>query len=88
MTCEGRHDIMMFCKSQILPDPKADGFLKHEKKSPTRVLAAALYIVLERKYFEERTSRADIASMFSITTSQLTKAVMGVDYESGPHQTK
>ena len=88
MTCEGCHDIMMFCKSQILPDPKADEFLKHERKSPTPVLAAALYIVLERKYFEERTSRSDIASMFSITTAQLTKAVMGVDYESGPHQTK
>ena len=87
-TCEGRPDIMMFCKSQILPDPKADRFLKHKRKSPTRVLAAALYVVLERKYFEERTSRSDIASMFSITTAQLTKAVMGVDYESGPHQTK
>ena len=88
MTREGCRDIMMFCKSQILPDPKADRFLKHEKKLPTRVLAAALYIVLERKYFEERTSRSDIASMFSVTTAQLTKAVMGVDYESGPHQTK
>ena len=88
MTREGCHDIMMFCKSQILPNPKADGFLKQEKKSPTCVLAAALYVVLERKYFEERTSRSDIASMFSITTAQLTKAVMGVDYESGPHQTK
>ena len=87
-TREGRHNIMMFCKSQILPDQKAKEFLKHKKKSPTRVLAAALYIVLERKYFEERTSRSDIASMFSITTAQLTKAVMGVDYESGPHQTK
>ena len=88
MTHEGRHDIMMFCKSQILPDPKADRFHKHERKSPTCVLAATLYIVLERKYFEERTSRSDIASMFSITTAQLTKAVTGVDYESGPHQTK
>ena len=88
MTHEGHCDIMMFCKSQILPDPQADGFLKHEKKSPTRVLAATLYVVLERKYFEERTSRSDIASMFSVTTAQLTKAVMGVDYESGPHQTK
>ena len=87
-THEGRRDIMMFCKSQILPDPKADGFLKHKRKSPTRVLAAALYVVLEKKYFEERTSRSDIASMFSVTTVQLTKAVMGVDYESGPHQTK
>ena len=84
-THEGRRNIMMFCKSQILPDPKADGFLKHERKSPTHVLAAALYIVLERKYFEERTSRSDIALMFSVTTAQLTKAVMGVDYESGPH---
>ena len=88
MTPEGRQDIMMFCKSQILPDPKAKGFLKHKKKFPTHVLAAALYIVLERKYFEERTSRSDIASMFSVTTAQLTKAVTGVDYESGPHQTK
>ena len=88
MTCEGHHDIVMFCKSQILQDPKAEGFLKYERKSPTRVLAAALYVVLERKYFEEKTSRSDIASMFLVTTAQLTKAVMGVDYESGPHQTK
>ena len=87
-TREGHHDIVMFCKSQILPDPKAEGFLKYERKSPTRVLAVALYIVLERKYFEEKTSRSDIASMFSVTTAQLTKAVMGVDYESRPHQTK
>ena len=26
--------------------------------------------------------------MFSVTTAQLTKAVTGVDYESGPNQTK
>ena len=88
MTCEGCRDIVMFYKSQILPDPKADGFLKYEGKSPTHVLAAALYVVLERKYFEEKTSRSDIASMFSVTTAQLTKAVTGVDYKSGPHQTK
>ena len=87
-TREGRRDVVMFCKSQILPDPKADGFLKHTRKSPIRVLAATLYIVLERKYFEEKTSRSEITSMFSVTTAQLTKAVMSVDYESGPHQTK
>ena len=83
-TCEGRHDIKMFCKSKILPDPKHKDLLKHEKKSPTCVLAAALYAVLERKSFEERMSRSDIASMFSITTAQLMKAVTGVDYESRP----
>ena len=87
-TREGRHDIVMFCKSQILPDPKANGFLKYDTKSLTRVLAAALYVILERKYFEEKTSRSDIASMFSVTTAQLTKAVTGVDYESGPHKVK
>ena len=87
-TCEGHCDVVMFYKSQILPDPKANGFLKHERKSPTHVLAAALYVILERKYFEEKTSRSDIASMFSVTTAQLTKAVTGVDYKSGPHQTK
>ena len=87
-THEGCHDIVMFCKSQILPDSKANRFLKYKRKSPTRVLAAALYIVLERKYFKEKTSRSDIALMFSVTTAQLTKAVMGVDYESGPHHTK
>ena len=69
-TCEGHHDILMFCKSQIIPDPKAKG-------SPTHVLAAALYIVLEGKYFEERTSKSDIASMFSIMTAQLTKVADG-----------
>ena len=49
---------------------------------------AALYYAVERWYFEEKTSRADIASMFLITTNQLTKAVTGVDYESGPHPYK
>ena len=54
MTCEGCRDIVMFCKSQILPDPKADRFLKHERKSPTRVLAAALYIVLEEHTLKKK----------------------------------
>ena len=48
----------------------------------------ALYYAVERRYFEEKTSRADIASMFLVTTNQLTKAVTGVDYESGPHPYK
>ena len=87
-THEGCCDVVMFWKSQILPDPKADGFLKHERKSPTCVLTATLYIILERKYFEKKTSRSDITSMFSVTTAQLTKVVMGVDYKSGPHKTK
>ena len=63
----------------------ADCFQDCEKKSPTRVLATAIYCTLEKKYFDERTPRAEIATMFCVTTAQLTKAVMGVDYELGLH---
>ena len=66
----------------------APSFQKYSKQSPTRVLVAALYYAVERRYFEEKTSRADIASMFLVTTNQLTKAVTGMDYESGPHPYK
>ena len=62
--------------------------MKSEPKSPTRVLVTALYCTLERKYFDERTTRQDIAVRFKITTAQLTKAMTGVAYESGPHSSK
>ena len=81
----GRQDIIRYCKKNILPDPAVDCFHKCEKKAPTRVLAAAIFCTLERKYFDEKTPRAKIATMFQITTAQLMKAVTGVDYESGPH---
>ena len=63
----------------------ADRFHDCEKRSPTRVLAAAIYCTLEKKYFDERTPRAEITTMFCVTTAQLTKAVIEVDYESGLH---
>ena len=85
-TTEARQqDIIKYCKAHILSDPMADCFQHCEKKPPTRVLAAAIYCTLEKKYFDERTSRTEITTMFCITTAQLTKAVTGVDYESGPH---
>ena len=68
-----------------MPDPAADCFDKCDKKAPTQVLATAIFCTLERKYFDERTPRAEVATMFQITTAQLTKAVTGVDYVSGPH---
>ena len=84
-TTESRKQIIEYCKSRILPNPHQATFMKSEPKSPTRVLAAALYCTLERKYFDERTTRQDIAVRFKITTAQLTKAITGVAYESGPH---
>ena len=66
MTCEGRCDIVMFCKSQMLPDPKADGFLKHERKSPTRVLAAA-----STSYLKENTLKKKLRDLTSHRCFQL-----------------
>ena len=63
-------------------------FPKIQQTIPHSCPGTALYYAVERRYFEEKTSRADIASMFLITTNQLTKAVTGVDYESGPHPYK
>ncbi|MDA8043311.1 MAG: hypothetical protein MPJ22_12905, partial [Pirellulales bacterium] len=87
-TQSGRRDLILYCKTRILPDALAPSLQAYSKRSPTRILAAALYYAVERKYFEEKTSRADIASMFLVTPNQLTKAVTGVDYESGPHPYK
>ena len=75
----GCQDVVRYCKKNILPDPAADCFDKCDKKAPTRVLAVAIFCTLERKYFDERTPRAEIATMFQITTAQLMKAVTGVD---------
>ena len=77
-----RQDVIKYCKKNLLPDPAADCFDKFDKKAPTRVLAAAIFCTLEQKYFDEKTPRA---TMFQVTTAQLTKAVTGVDYVSGPH---
>ena len=42
-----------------------------------------MYCTLQKKYFDERTPSPEIAIMFCVTMAQLTKAVTGVDYESG-----
>ena len=80
-----RQNIIKYCKKNILPDPAANCFAKVDEKAPTQVLAAAIYCTLERKYFDDKTPRAQVAMMFQVTTAQLTKAVTGVDYMSGPH---
>ena len=80
-----RQNIIKYCKKNILPDPAANCFAKVDEKAPTRVLAAAIYCTLERKYFDDKTPRAQVAMMFQVTTAQLMKAVTGVDYMSGPH---
>ena len=87
-TAVGRSDIMNFTKLRILPDPDSDALMSCDKNSATRVLTAAIYCQLECNYFDETRSRVDIVTAFRCNTSQLSKAVTGVDYKSGPHHYK
>ena len=63
----------------------AAAFEDCEPRTPTRVLAAAIFSTLERHLFDSTTARAEVASNFSITAAQLHKVITGVDYKSGPH---
>ena len=84
-TLTGRQELIKYCKNKILPDPSAAVFETYEARTPTRVLAAAVFCTLEKHLFDETTPRADVASNFCITAAQLHKSITGVDYKSGPH---
>ena len=87
-TPTGRQEMINYCKKQILPNHLSDAFKKCEPRSPTRVLAAAIFSTLEKHLFDSTTPRAEVAANFSITPAQLHKAITGVDYKSGPHKYK
>ena len=80
--------MIQYCKRQILPDHLAATFEDCEPRTPTRVLAAAIFSTLEKHLFDSTTPRAEVAANFSITAAQLHKAITGVDYKSGPHTYK
>ena len=87
-TAVGRIEIMNFTKCKVLPNPDSESLTKCDDNSATRVLAAAIYCQLEKHYFDETRSRSDVAALFCYDTSQLSKAITGVDYKSGPHYYK
>ena len=87
-TATGRSEIMNFTKGKVLPNPDSTAFAGIDKNSATHILAAATYAKLEHQYFDHTLSRVDVATTFQCNVSQLTKAVMGIMYKSGPHQYK
>ena len=84
----GRLEIMKFTKMQVLPDPDSDALSKCDDNSAMRVLEAAVYCQLERHYFGETRSHMDVATLFHCNSSQLAKAITGVNYKSGPYHYK
>ena len=87
-TAVGRIEIMNFTKHKVLPNPDSESLMDCDDNSATRVLAAAIYCQLEKHYFDETHSRSDVTALFHCNTSQLSKAITGVDYKSGPHYYK
>ena len=75
-------------KLKVLPNPDAQCLHECDKNTPTRVLAAAIYAKLERKFFDSTHSRIDLATAFRCNVSQLTKALMGIEYYSSAHHYK
>ena len=84
----GRTEIMNFTKCKVLPNPESSSLTDCDDNSATRVLAAAVYCQLEKNYFDETRSCSDVAALFRCNTSQLSKAITGVEYKSGPHHYK
>ena len=84
-TAIGRAELIKFTKSQVLPNPHSPELAEADKNLATRVLAAVVFLKLEKLYFDDTTSRMDASTLFGCKVSQLTKAITGVDYKSGPH---
>ena len=84
----GRETIIDATKLKVLPDPDAPCFMECNKNSATCVLATAIYLKLEHKFFDNTHSRMEVSTAFRCNVSQLSKALTMVEYHSGPHHYK
>ena len=87
-TTAGRTAIINATKVKVLPNPNSPRFAECNDNTPMRVLAAAIYATIERKFFDTTHSRMELATTFKCNVSQLSKALTGVEYRSGPHYYK
>ena len=87
-TTSGRTAIINATKVKVLPNPNSPRFTECNDNTPTRVLAAAIYAIIERKFFDTTHSRMELTTAFKCNISQLSKALTGVEYRSGPHYYK
>ena len=87
-TTSGQTAIINATKVKVLPNPNLPRFTECDDNTPTRVLAAAIYATIKRKFFDTTHSRMALATAFKCNVSQLSKALTGVKYRSGPHYYK
>ena len=72
-------------KLALLPRPKAPAMAKEPKNSPTCLLAVALYLKLQKWFFNECT-QADVADKFQVNTKALSRISTGRRYLGGTLQ--
>ena len=84
-TTIGRTEIINHTKKMVLPNPDSPELDTCDRNAAMHVLAAATYCKMEHHLFDETLSRADVVTAFKCNISQITKAVTGVIYKSGPH---
>ena len=87
-TTLGHTAIINATKMKVLPNPNSPSFAECHENTPTRVLAAAIYATLEKKFFDTTHSRMELATAFKCNVSQLLKALTGVEYRLGLHHYK
>ena len=58
-TAIGRAELIKFKKSRVLPDPYSSELAEVTENSATNVLAAAVFLKIEKLYFDDITSRMD-----------------------------
>ena len=87
-TTPGRTAIINATKVKVLPNPNSPCFAECNDNTPTRVLAAAIYATMEKKFFDTTHSRMELATAFKCNVSQLSKALTSIEYRSGPHHYK
>ena len=80
--------IINVTKLKVLPNPDSPCFAECDNNTPMRVLAAAIYAMLEKKFFDTMHSRMELTTAFKCNVSQLSKALTGIEYHSGTHHYK
>ena len=69
----------------LLPRPKAPAMAKELKNSPACLLTVALYLKLQKWFFNEGT-QADVADKFQVNTKALSRILTGQRYLGGTQQ--
>ena len=76
------------CVNKLLPKPFHPEFSKVPHKHPTRVLAAAVHFLIQKRMFDTKISQAELSQDFAIAEKKLHMAVSGHKYDAGKKPSK